>query len=123
MKIVVLDGHTLNPGDNPWGEVAKLGNLVVHPRTSSNEVFERVADADIILTNKVSIDAELMTNLPKLKFISVLATGYNVVDVAAANARKIAVSNVPEYSTRAVAQHVFATLLAWIHRPELHDQA
>ncbi len=123
MNIVVLDGHTLSPGDNPWGEVEKLGKLMVHPRTTPTQVVERAAHADIILTNKVAIDSDLIASLPKLKFISVLATGYNVVDVAAAAARNIPVSNVPEYSTQSVAQHVFATILAWIHRPELHDQA
>ncbi len=123
MKIVVLDGYTLNPGDNPWDDVAQLGDLVVHDRSSPDEIGERAAAADIVLTNKTPLSAETIGKLPALKFIAVLATGFNVVDIQAAAARKIPVSNVPVYGTDTVAQHVFASLLSMIHRPFEHDQA
>jgi glycerate dehydrogenase len=109
--IVVLDGHTLDPGDNPWDQVARLGELTVHPRTPADLILARAAGARVLLTNKTPLDAATLAALPRLGFVSVLATGYNVVDVAAAAARGVAVSNVPGYATGAVAQHVFALLL------------
>lgn len=111
MNIVVLDGYTLNPGDNPWTGLEKFGNITVYERTSPKDVFDRSADADILLTNKTPIDANLIAQLPKLKFIATLATGYNVVDIGAAAAKGIPVSNVPTYGTDSVAQHVFSLLL------------
>ena len=104
MKIVVLDGYTLNPGDNPWTEVAGLGELVVHDRTPAELILTRAAGADILLTNKTPLTAETLAKLPNLKYIAVLATGYNVVDVAAARKRGIPVSNVPVYGTDSVAR-------------------
>ena len=121
MKIIVLDGYTLNPGDNPWDEVAKLGTFVCHDRTPGELIIERAKDADIILTNKTPLSADTLAKLPKLKFISVLATGYNIVDVKAAKARGIAVSNVPTYATDAVAEYVFALLLNFYRQPQLHS--
>ncbi len=123
MKIVVLDGYTLNPGDNPWDELAQLGDLEVHDRTSLAEVVARAQGAEILLTNKTPIREEAMASLPRLRFISVLATGYDVVDVEAANRRGIPVSNVPVYGTDTVAEHVFALVLELARRPALHDQA
>ena len=124
MKIVVLDGYTLNPaGDNPWDEVAALGELTVYERTPAERIVERTLPADIVLTNKVPLGAETLARLPNLKLVAVLATGYEVVDGAAARARGIPVSNVPEYGTDAVAQYVFALLLALCHRVELHDRS
>ncbi len=123
MKIVVLDGYTLNPGDNPWTSVEKLGDLTVYDRTPADQVFERAREADIIIANKAVIDRELIRRLQRLKFISVMATGYNVIDVEAAREKGIPVSNVPVYSTNAVAQHVFAALLSLIHRISEHDQS
>jgi glycerate dehydrogenase len=123
MKIVVLDGKTLNPGDNPWSPVATLGELVVFDRTEPGLTIDRALDADIVLTNKVVLDQNVISQLPNLKFISVLATGVNVVDLAFARQRNIPVSNVPVYSTVSVAQHVFACLLNFIHRPEQHHRA
>lgn len=123
MKIVVLDGYTLNPGDNPWDDVAKLGEFVVYDRSAPSEIVPRAAGADIVLTNKTPLSAETIGKLPQLQFIAVLATGYNVVDIQAAAARKIPVSNVPIYGTDTVAQHVFASLLTMIHRPLEHDHA
>ena len=121
MKIVVLDGHTLSPGDNPWDDIEKLGDLTVHPKTAADEIIGRSADADILLTNKTPLSAETIAQLPKLKFIAVLATGYNVVDVAAARERGIPVSNVPTYGTDSVAQFVFALLLEMCHHVGEHD--
>ena len=122
MQIVVLDGYTLNPGDNPWDPVAQLGELTVYDRTPADQVAERAAAAQIVLTNKTLLDGPILAELPALRFISVLATGCNVVDVAAARRRGIVVSNVPEYGTDSVAQHTIALLLALVHRPERHDQ-
>jgi glycerate dehydrogenase len=122
MKIVVLDGSALNPGDNPWGAVAELGDLVVHDRTVPGEVVGRAADAEIILTNKTPLDGPLLAQLPRLQFVSVLATGYNIVDVVAARGRGIVVSNVPEYATDSVAQHVFAMVLHFVQRCQRLDQ-
>jgi len=121
MKIVVLDGYTMNPGDNPWDEVAKLGEFVCHDRTSGELILERAKDADVLLTNKTLLMADTLARLPRLKFISVLATGYNVVDVKAARARGIAVSNVPIYGTDAVAEYVFALLLNFYRQPQMHS--
>lgn len=123
MRIVCLDGYTLNPGDNPWDEVAALGDFTVYDRTPPELVVERARDADIVLTNKTVIDAAALARLPKLRFVAVLATGYNVVDAEAAAARGIPVSNVPEYGTAGVAQHVFALLLELCHRVGEHDAA
>jgi glycerate dehydrogenase len=121
MKIVVLDGYTLNPGDNPWDEVATLGEFVCHERTPGDRILERAKDADIILTNKTPLSADTLARLPKLRFVSVLATGYNIVDVKAARARGIAVANVPIYGTDAVAEHVFSLLLNFHRQPQLHS--
>lgn len=121
MKIVVLDGYTLNPGDNPWDDVARLGEFVCHDRTAPAEILDRARDADVLLTNKTPLSAETLGQLPKLKFIGVLATGYNVVDVKAARARGIPVSNVPIYGTDAVAEYVMALVLNFHRQPQLHS--
>lgn len=123
MKIVVLDGGTLNPGDNPWDPVAAFGELEIYERTAPVDVIARSAEADILLTNKVVLDKTVISRLPNLKFISVTATGVNVVDGVYAREQGISVSNVPVYGTQSVAQHVFAMLLAFVHRPEQHHQA
>jgi glycerate dehydrogenase len=122
MRIVVLDGYTMNPGDNPWTAVAALGELVVYDRTPADQILERAAGADIILTNKTPLSAETLAQLPQLRFVSVLATGFNIVDVDAARTRGIAVSNVPEYSTDSVAQYVLAVLLHFCHQAAMHDR-
>lgn len=111
MKIVVLDGYTANPGDLSWDELKNLGECTIYSRTAPEEVEKRAAGAEIVLTNKVVLNAETITALPELKYIGVLATGYNVVDVAAANKRGIVVTNIPAYSTPSVAQMVFAHIL------------
>lgn len=123
MKIVALDGYTLNPGDNPWDAVSRLGELTVYDRTAPADVVERARGANVLLTNKTPITRETIASLPDLKFISVLATGFNIVDTVAARERGISVSNVPVYGTDAVAQYVFAVLLGMIHQPALHDAA
>jgi glycerate dehydrogenase len=111
MKIVVLDGYTANPGDLAWAQLAALGELTVHDRTPAVLTLERAAGAQVVLTNKVVLGAAELAALPELRYIGVLATGFNVVDVAAARERGITVTNVPAYSTPSVAQHVFALLL------------
>lgn len=111
MKIVVLDGYGLNPGDLSWESMQALGELEVYNRTLPQELFERAKDADALITNKTLITANDMKALPQLKYIGVLATGYNVVDVEAAHEQGIVVTNIPAYSTRSVAQMVFAHLL------------
>lgn len=123
MKITILDGQTLNPGDNSWDPVANWGELTIYDRTTPDQVVKRSLDADIVLTNKVIFDDSVISQLPNLKFIAVTATGYNVVDVGYAKSKNIPVSNVPVYSTASVAQHVFACLLSFLHRPELHHAA
>lgn len=111
MKIVVLDGYAANPGDLSWDALKDLGECVIYDRTASAELLERAKDADVLLTNKVVISAETMAQLPNLKYIGVLATGYNIVDIEAARKHGIVVTNIPAYSTNSVAQMVFAHLL------------
>lgn len=111
MKIVVLDGYGLNPGDLSWNGMNALGELTVYDRTSPSEMLERSQGAEVLITNKTLITADNMAELPELKYIGVLATGYNVVDIDAAKARGIVVTNIPAYSTASVAQMVFAHVL------------
>ena len=118
MKIVILDGFTANPGDLSWKGLEELGMLTVYDRTRPEETVARAAEADIVLTNKVIINREMMAQLPQLKYIGVLATGYNVVDIEAAHECGIIVTNVPAYSTESVAQMVFAHLLTVTNRTE-----
>lgn len=120
MKIVVLDGYTLNPGDLTWDGLAELGELTVYDRTAAVETVVRAAGAEIIFTNKVILSREVLAHLPELQFIGVLATGYNVVDIAAAAEKGIVVTNIPAYSTASVAQMVFAHILNFANRVELH---
>ena len=120
MKIVVLDGFTANPGDLPWKELEQMGELTVYERTKPDETVARAADADIIMTNKVVIGSNELQQLPRLKYIGVLATGYNVVDIPAARQRNIVVTNVPAYSTESVMQMVFAHLLTVTNRTEYY---
>jgi glycerate dehydrogenase len=123
MKIVVLDGYTLNPGDNPWDDLARLGELEVYDRTADADVVARASGAGILLTNKTPLTHDTLQRLPDLRFVGVLATGYDIVDVDAARQRGIPVANVPEYGTTSVAQHVFALLLELCHRVARHDAA
>ena len=122
MKIVILDGFTANPGDLSWAELEALGQVTVYERTLPSETVARAAEADMVLTNKVVVSREVMDQLPHLKYIGVLATGYNVVDIEAAHQRGIIVTNVPAYSTESVAQMVFAHLLTVTNRTEHYAQ-
>lgn len=123
MNITVLDGFSLNPGDLSWDAMARLGNLQVYDRTSREDTYERAKDSEILITNKTRIEADLMARLPKLRYIGVLATGYNVVDIDAARKHDVTVTNIPAYSTMSVAQQVFALLLAVTNRVEHYAAA
>lgn len=122
MKIVVLDGHALNPGDLSWTPISSLGDFTVYEHTSPAELRARAAAAAILLTNKTVFDAAALADLTALRYIGVLATGYNVVDIPAATARGIVVTNVPAYSTASVAQTTFALLLELTHHVGHHAQ-
>lgn len=121
MKIVVLDGCTLNPGDLSWSGFETLGQVQVYDRTPQEKTVERIGDSELVLTNKTAITREIMEQCPDLRYIGVLATGYNVVDVKAAGERGIVVTNIPSYGTAAVAQYAFALLLELCHHVGLHD--
>jgi len=123
MKLVVLDGFTMNPGDLEWQPLEALGDLSVYERTPAELILERSAGADILLTNKTPLTRETIASLPSLRFIDVLATGYNVVDLAAARERGIPVSNAPAYGTRSVQQMTFALLLELTQQCGAHDRA
>ena len=123
MKIVILDGYTENPGDLSWEGFERLGTLTVYDRTEPSEIVSRIGDAEAVIINKCPITAETMDACPELRYVGVLATGYNVVDVTAAKERHIAVTNIPTYGTTAVAQMVFAHLLAICQHVEAHSQA
>ena len=122
MKIVILDGYTTNAGDLSWNGIIELGDLTVYDRTAPDEVIERCLGAEAVLTNKVVFTDDVMQALPQLKYIGVMATGYNVVDIDAARRRGIVVTNVPAYSTPSVAQMVFAHLLNITNQVALHDR-
>lgn len=122
-SIVILDGYTINPGDNPWTPVENLGTCAIYDRTPPELTVERAAEADIVLTSKVKLDSSILNALPKLRYISLLATGYNNIDVAAAGRLGIPVSNVPAYSTESVAQTTFALLLELAVQVGVHDAA
>lgn len=122
-KIVILDGYTINPGDNPWSPLQELGDCTIYDRTPPELALERAQDANVILLSKVKLDQAALQALPKLKYISMLATGYNNVDIEAAGQLGIAVSNVPAYSTESVAQTTYALLLELTMHAGLHDAA
>ncbi len=122
MNLTILDAYTANPGDLSWEPLQRLATCTVHDRTPPAQVLERSADCELVLTNKTVISGDTIRALPKLKYIGVLATGYNVVDVAAAKERGIVVTNVPGYSTPAVAQAVFALLLELANQVGHHAQ-
>ena len=123
MKIVILDGYTANPGDFSWDGLRELGELTVYDRTAPEELLSRANGAEVLLTNKVIIDASSMAALPDLRYIGVLATGYNVVDIAEAHRRGIVVTNIPAYSTMSVAQMVMAHLLNITNQVAFHAEA
>jgi glycerate dehydrogenase len=123
MRIVVLDGHTLSPGDLDLSPLLDLGDVTIHPRTRPEEIVARAAGAPVVLTNKVVLNREILASLPDLRYVGVLATGFNVVDTAAAKERGVTVTNVPAYSTESVAQLAFGLLLTLTHRLDRHVPA
>jgi glycerate dehydrogenase len=123
MKIIVLDGFCLNPGDLTWDALRRLGDVEVFDRTRVEEVLQRAAGAEIVFTNKTPLPGDILQQLPALRYIGVLATGYNIVDVDAARARGVVVTNIPTYGTASVAQFVFALLLELCHNVKLHADA
>ncbi len=123
MKIVILDGYTENPGDLSWDGFAALGDLTVYYRTPSDDIIPRIGDAEIVITNKTPVSAQTFAACPQIRYVGVLATGYNVVDIQAARERSIVVANVPTYGTAAVAQHTFALLLELCHHVGAHNAA
>ena len=120
MKIVVLDGYAMNPGDLSWNGLKQLGECQVYERSQPADIFNRMMDADVVITNKALIDEKLIDRLPNLHYIGVTATGYNVVDVQAATRKGIVVTNIPAYSTDSVAQLVFSHILNIVNRVEMH---
>ncbi|MHA4736789.1 D-2-hydroxyacid dehydrogenase [Dyadobacter sp. MSC1_007] len=123
MQIVILDGYTLNPGDQDWEPVYKLGNVTIFDRSKTEEIVARAADAEIVLVNKVVLSAETLAQLPQLKYIGVMATGYNNIDVEAAHKHGVTVTNVKAYGPASVAQQTFALLLSLVNRAETHSQS
>lgn len=123
MKIVVLDGYTENPGDLSWAPLEELGELTVYPRTGEDQIVQRIGDAEIVITNKTPITRSTLQACPWIRYIAVLATGYNVIDIAAARERGIPVSNVPTYGTAAVGQFAIAMLLEICHHVAHHSQS
>ncbi len=123
MKITVLDGNALNPGDLSWSQVEELGSLTVYPRTLPEEVVSRIGDSDAILLNKINITEDVLSKCPNLKYIGVQATGYNVIDLEACRKHNVTVTNVPSYSTAGVAQMVFAYITEFASRPALHNES
>jgi glycerate dehydrogenase len=123
MHLVILDGYTLNPGDLNWDALGKLAKITYHDRTPKDQIAARLADADGVLTNKAPIPADVIDACPKLKYIGVTASGYNIIDLEAAKKHGIVVTNVPGYSTQSVAQTVFALLLEITHHVGAHSEA
>lgn len=123
MKITILDGNALNPGDLSWGKISKFGELNVFPRTPSEKVIERIADSDAVLLNKVQITEEILSHCPNLKYIGVQATGYNVIDLDACRRHNVTVTNVPSYSTTAVAQLVFSFISEFAFHVQTHTDS
>ena len=123
MKIVILDAYAANPGDLSWDEFAALGELTVYDRTAQEDAAARIGDAEVVFINKVRLTDDIFAACPNLKLVSILATGYNIVDLAAAKRRGITVCNVPGYSTRAVVQMTFALLLEICQQVGLHSGA
>jgi len=121
-KIVVLDGYALNPGDLSWEPLEKLGEVKIYDRTSGKDIEARIGDSELVITNKTPITRELLQKKPDIKYVGVLATGYNVVDIKACEEYGVVVTNIPTYGTQAVAQYVFALLLELCHRVGHHDE-
>jgi len=126
MKIVILDSNALNPGDLSWADFEELGEIDIYPRTAPDQILERCRDAEVVITNKTPMDQHTMHELEKLRYIGVLATGYNVVDISAARENGVVVANIPDYGTTSVVQMTFALLLelcnnVWRHSEGVHE--
>ncbi len=123
MKLTILDGHAVNPGDLPWDRFYELADVTVYERTPSEKVIERIGDSESIFLNKIEINEKIIDACPNLKYIGVLATGYNVIDLKAAKLHGITVTNIPAYSTDSVAQHTFAFILNFTNKVAAHNEA
>lgn len=123
MNIVILDGYTLNPGDQDWSPIHALGNVTIYDRSAPDQIVERARDADAVLVNKVVLNETILSQLPKLRYIGVCATGYNNIDTVSTEKHGIIVTNVKAYGPASVAQHTFALLLALVNHIELHSQS
>jgi len=123
IKLTILDGHAVNPGDLPWDFLKKYADITVYERSPQEKVAERIADSDAILLNKIQITEEILSACPNLKYIGVLATGYNVIDLEAARKHNITVTNIPAYSTESVAQHVFSFILYFTNQVAQHSSS
>lgn len=123
IKLTILDGHAVNPGDLSWDMFKELADVTVYERTPPEKLIERIGNSDAIFLNKINITEETLAACPNLKYIGVLATGYNVVDIAAAKRHNIVVTNIPAYSTDSVAQHVFALILYFTNHVAIHNDA
>ncbi len=123
MKITVLDGYALNPGDLSWDDLSAFGEVTVYDRTPADKTLERIGDSEIILTNKTKLPADIIKKSKNLKYIGVLATGYNVVDIKCANELGIVVTNIPTYASKSVAQHTMAFILNYANRVSMHSDS
>lgn len=123
MNIVILDGYTLNPGDQDWAPIQKLGNVTIYDRSAKEEIVERAGNAEILLVNKVVLSADTLAQLPNVKYIGVMATGFNNIDIEAARKQGITVTNVKAYGPTSVAQQTFALLLSIVNAAETHSQS
>ncbi|MCR4734870.1 MAG: D-2-hydroxyacid dehydrogenase [Treponema sp.] len=123
LKLTILDGHAVNPGDLSWNSFKEFADVTVFERTPSNLIIERIGDSDAIFLNKINITEEILSACPKLKYIGVLATGYNVIDLAAAKRHNITVTNIPAYSTDSVAQHTFSFILNFTNKVAEHNNS
>lgn len=122
LKLTILDGHAVNPGDLPWDSFKDYAKITVYERSRPDEIIERIGNSDAIFLNKINITEEILSKCPNLKYIGVLATGYNVIDLDAARKHNIIVTNIPAYSTDAVAQHVFALITYFSNHVALHNE-
>lgn len=123
IKLTILDGHAVNPGDLSWDSFKEFADITVYERTPSNQIINRIGDSDAIFLNKINITEEIFSACPNLKYIGVLATGYNVIDLEAAKRHNVIVTNIPSYSTDSVAQHVFSFILHFTNHVALHNDS
>ena len=123
IKLTILDGHAVNPGDLSWEAFTKYAEVTVYERTPKENVIERIGNSDAIFLNKITIDEHILSSCPSLKYIGVLATGYNVIDLEAAKKHNVIVTNIPAYSTESVAQHVFSFILHFTNQVALHNES